>query len=266
MTILASLAEVGVQRDGRWLLKDVNWTIEASQRWVILGPNGAGKTTLLTLLASLMHPTSGELIVLGEKVGATDVFELRPRVGFASSEMAKRIPRSESVLDAVLTAAHAVTGRWREDYDDIDLRRAKRVLAEWEIEGLATRTVGTLSDGELKRVQIARAVMTDPELLLLDEPAGSLDLAGREDMIGLLDRFAAWSQAPAMVMVTHHVEEIPHSFTHALLLKEGTVLAQGPLETTVTAQHLSELFERSLELERHGGRLSARSSANNLLR
>ena len=141
-----------------------------------------------------MHPSSGTLTVLGERVGKTDVFELRPRVGFASSAMAARIPSNESVLDAVLTAAHAVTGRWNEEYDDIDVRRAHRVLGEWNLEHLADRTVGTLSDGERKRVQIARSVMTDPELLLLDEPAGSLDLGGREDVIELLDRFAAWGR------------------------------------------------------------------------
>lgn len=265
MTILASFTDVGVRRYGKWLLHEVNWSIDASQRWVVVGPNGAGKTTLLTLLASLMHPSTGELVVLGERMGKTDVFELRPRVGFASSEMAKRIPRGESVRDAVLTAAHAVTGRWNETYDDIDVRRAERVLAEWNVDHLATRTIGTLSDGELKRVQIARAVMTDPELLLLDEPAGSLDLSGREDMVELLDRFAAWPEAPAMVMVTHHVEEIPPSFTHALLLKEGEMFAQGPIATTLTAENLSALFDRPLAVDVQDGRFSARSLRQNLV-
>ena len=172
MSTVAHLDAVDVVRNQTSLLHDVTWTIDSSERWVILGPNGAGKTTLLTLLASLMHPTSGELVVLDEQVGKTDVFELRPRVGFASSAMAKRIPRSETVRDAVLTAAQAVTGRWNEEYDTMDIRRAERVLGEWNLLELADRAVGTLSDGELKRVQIARSVMTDPELLLLDEPAG----------------------------------------------------------------------------------------------
>lgn len=260
MTILASMRSLGVVRDDNALLADVDWDIDSSERWVVLGPNGAGKTTLLTLLASLMHPTSGELTVLGEVVGKTDVFELRPRVGFASSAMAARIPANESVLDAVLTAAHAVTGRWHESYDDIDVRRAKRVLGEWNLDHLQTRTVGTLSDGEKKRVQIARSVMTDPELLLLDEPAGSLDLGGREDVIELLDRFAAWEQAPAMVMVTHHVEEIPAAFTHALLLKDGELFDRGPLDDTLTSENLSELFERQLVVESHQGRFSARAA------
>lgn len=260
MTIVAQMHSVGVTREDKTLLHDVDWTIDSSERWVILGPNGAGKTTLLTLLASLMHPSTGELSVLGETVGKTDVFELRPRVGFASSAMAARIPAGESVLDAVLTAAHAVTGRWNEDYDDIDMRRAQRVLGEWNLEQLATRTVGTLSDGERKRVQIARSVMTDPELLLLDEPAGSLDLGGREDVIELLDRFAAWDAAPAMVMVTHHVEEIPAAFTHAMLLKDGEVFDQGPRDEVITSDNLSQLFNRPLLVDSVDGRLRARSA------
>ncbi len=250
---------MGVTRSGKSLLHDIDWVVDSSERWVILGPNGAGKTTLLTLLASLMHPTRGRLEVLGETVGSTDVFELRPRVGFASSAMAARIPANESVIDAVLTAAHAVTGRWNEEYDDIDIRRAHRVLAEWNLDHLSDRTVGTLSDGEKKRVQIARSVMTDPELLLLDEPAGSLDLGGREDVIELLDRFAAWDGAPAMVMVTHHVEEIPQSFTHAMLLQNGEVFDQGLVGDVITSDNLSDLFGKPLVIDDHDGRLSARS-------
>jgi iron complex transport system ATP-binding protein len=260
MSTVAQLNSVSVRREGNWLLHDVNWTVDSADRWVILGPNGAGKTTLLSLLASLMHPSDGEMTVLGEQVGKIDVFELRPRVGFASSEMAKRIPRGESVLDAVLTAAHSVMGRWREEYDDIDIRRAQRVLGEWHLSHLADRTIGTLSDGELKRVQIARSVMTDPELLLLDEPAGSLDLGGREDVIELLDQFAAWSGAPAMVMVTHHVEEIPPSFTHALVLRDGEVFRRGPIADVITSENLTELFDRPLTVVASEGRFSARNS------
>jgi iron complex transport system ATP-binding protein len=225
-----------------------------------MGPNGAGKTTLLSLLASLNHASSGTVTVLGETVGKTDVFELRPRVGFASSEMARRIPGNESVLDAVLTASRAVTGRWNEVYDDVDVRRAKRVLGEWNLDHMAGRLVGTLSDGEKKRVQIARAVMTDPELLLLDEPAGSLDLGGREDVVELLNQFAAWEGAPAMVMVTHHVEEIPAAFTHALLLRDGKILAQGPIAEVLTSDNISQAFGRSLTVTQTSGRFQAISA------
>jgi iron complex transport system ATP-binding protein len=225
-----------------------------------MGPNGAGKTTLLSLLASLIHPSSGEVVVLEEIVGKTDVFELRPRVGFASSEMARRIPANETVLDAVLTASHAVTGRWNETYDDVDVRRAKRVLAEWKLDTMADRLVGTLSDGEKKRVQIARSVMTDPELLLLDEPAGSLDLGGREDVVELLGQFAAWEGAPAMVMVTHHLEEIPPAFTHAMLLREGSIVAAGPIREVLTSEWVSQAFGRTVTVSHHSGRFHAVSA------
>jgi iron complex transport system ATP-binding protein len=260
MTTVCSLQNVRVVRDGRPILRDITWDVDGRQRWVIMGPNGAGKTTLLSLLASLMHPSSGEVVVLDETVGKTDVFELRPRVGFASSEMARRIPANETVLDAVMTASHAVTGRWNENYDDVDVRRATRVLAEWNLDHMADRMVGTLSDGERKRVQIARSVMTDPELLLLDEPAGSLDLGGREDVVELLNQFAAWEGAPAMVMVTHHLEEIPPAFTHAMLLRDGAVVAAGPIAEVLTSEKVSSAFGRTLTVSHTNGRFHAVSS------
>ena len=260
MTTVCSLDNVSVVRDGRAIVDGITWEVDASERWVIMGPNGAGKTTLLSLLASLIHPSSGHIEVLDEVVGKTDVFELRPRVGFASSEMARRIPGNETVLDAVLTASMAVTGRWNEKYDDVDIRRATRVLGEWNLDHMADRLVGTLSDGERKRVQIARSVMTDPELLLLDEPAGSLDVGGREDVIDLLNQFAAWEGAPAMVMVTHHLEEIPPAFTHAMLLKDGQMIAAGPIAEVLTSDLVSRAFGRSLTVTNNQGRYQAVSA------
>jgi iron complex transport system ATP-binding protein len=261
MTTVCDLRDVTVIRDDHAILAGITWQVDSSERWVVMGPNGAGKTTLLSLLASLIHPTAGEVVVLDETVGKTDVFELRPRVGFASSEMARRIPANETVLDAVLTASHAVTGRWREEYDDVDIKRAARVLGEWNLGQMSQRLVGTLSDGERKRLQIARAVMTDPELLLLDEPAGSLDVGGREDVVELLDQFAAWEGAPAMVMVTHHVEEIPPSFTHALLLTDGQIVSSGTLDQVLTSENLSHAFGRALQVSRQQGRFLAVSAA-----
>lgn len=257
MATVARLDSVSVVRDTKPILSNISWTIDSSERWVIVGPNGAGKTTLLSLLASLAHPTSGSVTVLGETLGNTDVFELRPRVGFASSDMARRIPADESVLNAVLTAAWGVTGRWQESYEDIDLRRANRVLQEWRLDHLADHVMGTLSDGERKRVQIARSVMTDPELLLLDEPAGSMDLGSREDVVEMLDHFASEPSAPAMVMVTHHVEEIPPGFTHLLVLAAGSVVAQGPIRETMTGDILSEAFGRPLSVTHNAGRYQA---------
>ena len=212
MATVLQLSDVSVVRDGNPILTSLNWTVDSDQRWVILGPNGAGKTTLLQIAAALIHPTSGRADILDDTLGRVDVFELRPRIGFASTAMARRIPQTESVLDVVLTAAYSVTGRWSEDYEELDIRRAQRVLAEWKLDALEDRRFGALSDGEQKRVQIARAVMTDPELLLLDEPAASLDLGAREELLQLLGGFARTESSPAIVMVTHHVEEIPHGF------------------------------------------------------
>jgi iron complex transport system ATP-binding protein len=259
MSSALEFTDVVVRREGRDIVDHVTWQVSDEQRWVVLGPNGAGKTTLLQLADTLMHPTSGVVSVLGEQLGRTDVFELRPRIGFASSAMARRIPRDETVLNTVMTAAYSVMGRWNEDYEGIDERRARRVLADWKLEHLSERLFGTLSDGEQKRVQIARAVMTDPELLLLDEPTASLDLGSREELLQLLSGYAASPTTPAMVMVTHHVEEIPPGFTHVLLLREGRAVASGPIAETLTAEALSEAFGMPIVLTTDGGRYAARA-------
>ncbi|WP_395243123.1 ABC transporter ATP-binding protein [Agromyces sp. MMS24-K17] len=251
--------DVSVVRDGNTILDGVNWTVESDERWVVLGPNGAGKTTLLQIAAAAMHPSKGEADVLLESLGKVDVFELRPMIGFASTAMARKIPRNETVLDVVLTAAYSVTGRWNEEYEEIDVRRAQRVLSEWKLDEFADRRFGNLSDGEQKRVQIARAVMTDPELLLLDEPAASLDLGAREELVGLLGGYASSPASPAIVMVTHHAEEIPAGFTHALLLANGAVRAAGPLAEALTSETLSDTFGIGIELTESNGRYAARA-------
>ncbi|CAH0142383.1 putative ABC transporter ATP-binding protein YlmA [Microbacterium oxydans] len=261
MSSALEFTDVVVRREGRNIIDHVTWQVADDQRWVILGPNGAGKTTLLQLADTLMHPTSGTVTVLGETLGRTDVFEVRPRIGFASSAMAKRVPRDETVLNTVLTAAYSVLGRWNETYEAIDERRALRVLGEWKLDHLAERTFGTLSDGEQKRVQIARAVMTDPELLLLDEPTASLDLGSREELLALLAGYASSPTTPAMLMVTHHVEEIPVGFTHVMLIREGKVVAAGPIEQTLTADSLTEAFGMPIVLSSDGGRYAARAAS-----
>lgn len=261
MSSALEFTDVVVRREGRNIIDHVTWQVDDDQRWVILGPNGAGKTTLLQLADTLMHPTSGTVTVLGETLGRTDVFEVRPRIGFASSAMAKRVPRDETVLNTVLTAAYSVLGRWNESYEDIDERRALRVLGDWRLEHLAERTFGTLSDGEQKRVQIARAVMTDPELLLLDEPTASLDLGSREELLALLSGYASSPTTPAMLMVTHHVEEIPVGFTHVLLMREGRIVAVGPVAETLTAETLTETFDMPIVLSSEDGRYAARAAS-----
>ena len=260
MASVLQFSDVSVVRDGNTILDSISWSVDSTQRWVMLGPNGAGKTTLLQLAAAQIHPTSGTVHVLDDALGKVDVFDLRPRIGFASTALARRVPRDERVIDVVLTAAYAVTGRWNESYDEIDVRRAHRVLAEWKLEHLADRRFGDLSDGEQKRVQIARSVMTDPELLLLDEPAASLDLGSREELVGLLGGFASATQAPAIIMVTHHVEEIPSGFTHALLLSDGAVTAAGAIGEVLTSENLSATFGLPLVVTSEGGRFAARAA------
>ena len=261
MARVLELSDVSVVRSGNAILDSVSWSVEDDDRWVILGANGAGKTTMLQIAAAMIHPTSGTAHVLDDTIGRVDLFELRPRIGFASTALARRIPAEETVLNVVLTAAYAVTGRWNESYEDVDTRRALRVLAEWKLDSLAERRFGDLSDGEQKRVQIARSIMTDPELLLLDEPAASLDLGAREELLQILGGYASASSAPAIIMVTHHVEEIPLGFSHALVLKDGAVHASGPIREVITSATLSEAFGLELLVEERDGRYTARAAS-----
>jgi iron complex transport system ATP-binding protein len=258
MDPVLQFAGVSVRRGEATLLADVDWTVEEDERWVILGPNGAGKTTLVQVASAQVHPSGGVAGVLGEVLGAVDVFELRPRIGLTSAAIADRIPRQERVHDVVVSASYSVIGRWREEYDDLDHQRASELMAELGVARLADRTFGTLSEGERKRVQIARALMTDPELLILDEPAAGLDLGGREDLVSTLSVLAVDGDAPAIVLVSHHVEEIPPGFTHVLMLREGRVTAAGPLEHVMTEENLSATFGMPLVLHHEAGRWSAR--------
>jgi iron complex transport system ATP-binding protein len=252
---------VDVVRGETYLLRGVDWTGEDDHRWVVLGPNGAGKTTLLQLAAAQMHPTRGVVELLGETLGAVDVFELRPRIGLTSAALAQRIGAGEKTGDVVVSAGYAVVGRWRERYDVHDLTRAGMLMQQWGVEQFAHRPFGTLSEGERKRVQIARALMPDPELLLLDEPGAGLDLGGREDLVSRLSDLAHYHFAPAQVLVTHHVEEIPTGYSHALLLRGGQVVASGAADDVLTAANLSETFGLSLTLTRTDGRFAARRAA-----
>ena len=255
---VVQMTAIDVVRGQTHLLRGLDWTVRADQRWVILGPNGAGKTTLLQLASAHMHPTRGEVQLLGETLGAVDVFELRPRIGLTSAGLAQRIPPEERTGDIVLSAGYAVVGRWRERYDVHDLTRAAMLMQQWGVAPLAHRAFGTLSEGERKRAQIARALMPDPELLLLDEPGAGLDLGGREDLVSRLSDLAGYLYAPAQVLVTHHVEEIPPGYTHALLLRAGEAVAQGHLEDVLTSAALSDTFGLPLALTRDGGRFTAR--------
>jgi iron complex transport system ATP-binding protein len=258
MTAVLDFADVTIRRGQATLLDAISWRVDEGDRWVILGPNGAGKTTLLQVASAQIHPTSGVAGILDEVLGTVDVFELRPRIGITSAALAERIPRAERVHDVVVSASYGVVGRGREEYDTLDHERAGDLLTEVGAQHLVDRTFGTLSEGERKRVQIARALMADPELLLLDEPAAGLDLGGREDLVSTLSVLAADPASPATVLVSHHVEEIPPGFTHAMLMRKGHVVAAGSIEEVITAQNLSTTFGMPLVLQHEDGRWAAR--------
>jgi iron complex transport system ATP-binding protein len=245
MSDVLEMAAVSVVRGAKTLLNKVDWQVREGERWVILGPNGAGKTTLLQIAAARLHPTSGMAGILEEILGAVDVFELRPRIGLSSAALANQIPEHEKVLNVVVTAAYGVTGRWREGYEKDDERRAFNLLNEWGMGPLLNRPFASLSEGERKRVQIARALMTDPELLLLDEPAAGLDLGGREDLVHRLSELAK------------DLEEVPPGFTHAMLMRDAAVVASGPIEQVLTAEHLSRTFGLPLDVSVNAGRYTA---------
>ena len=255
--LVIRMDRVTVRRGPATLVADVDWAVELDERWVVLGPNGAGKTTLLRLAAAELHPSAGAVHVLGERLGRVNVFELRTRIGFVSPSLADRLPGDETVRDVVVSAGYGVLGRWRERYDELDTARAEELLDALGVRALADRAFGTLSSGERKRALIARALMTDPELLLLDEPAAGLDLGGREDLLARLTVLAADPDAPASVLVTHHVEEIPVGYSHGLLVRGGGVVAAGLLDEVLTDENLSAAFGLPLAVQRRRGRYTA---------
>ena len=259
MNEIFSADQVAVRRGDKNILGPFSLRIEEGERWVILGPNGAGKTTLFQLAATRIHPTSGKVTVLGEQLGKVDVFELRPRIGYVTNQVLDSLPQEESVLDVVLTSAYAIYGRWQETYDLWDESRAIGLLTTLGVRELAERTFGTLSDGEKKRALIARALMPNPELLLLDEPAAGLDLGGREDLLRRLQLLAQDPSSPATIIVTHHIEEIPVGTTHALLLSKGRTIAAGPISSVLTDANLSDAYGLQLSLNMENGRYFARA-------
>jgi iron complex transport system ATP-binding protein len=253
------LHDVSVRRGERTILGPITFAIKPTERWVVLGPNGAGKSTLLQILATRIFPSQGSVHLLDKEIGRVDLSELRTRIGICGALISEDIPSSEKVRDVVLTAAYAVLGRWNEAYDLWDESRAVALLTTFGVRDLADRTYGTLSEGERKRVQISRALMADPELLLLDEPAAGLDLGGREDLLRRFSIFASDPTAPASILVTHHIEEIPAGTTHALLIKDGKIAVSGPIGDVITSEHISAIFEIPISVIREGERFFARA-------
>jgi iron complex transport system ATP-binding protein len=253
------LRDVSVRRGERTILGPLTFAIRPGERWVVLGPNGAGKSTLLQILATRYFPSTGSVHVLDKEMGKVDLAELRTRIGICGALISEDIPENEVVRDVVLTAAYAILGRWNEAYDLWDESRAVALLTTFGVRDLADRTYGTLSEGERKRVQISRALMADPELLLLDEPAAGLDLGGREDLLKRFSIFASDPLAPASILVTHHIEEIPAGTTHALILKDGGIAVSGPIADVITSEHISAIFGLPITVVREGDRFFARS-------
>lgn len=251
------LCEISLRRDDQVVLHDVDWTIGRDERWVVLGANGCGKTTLVRIAALYDHPSSGTVRVLGEQLGHTDVRRLRQRVGYVSTAFADLVRGDLTAADLVMCAINGALEPWWHRYGDADRERAISALDRLGIAHLGAHRFRTLSSGERQRVQLARALVTDPGLLLLDEPTAGLDLAGREELVGALDRLA--TDGLPIALVTHHLEEIPSTFTHVLLLRDGTVLASGPIDETLTANAVSEAVGIPVVVDRHGGRWAARA-------
>lgn len=252
------LREIHVRRDGTHILRGVDLVVRSCERWVVLGPNGCGKTTLMRVAALTLHPTTGTVEVLGQRLGATDVRQLRRRVGYVSSALAAQLRRSLAAVDIVMTAKFAALEPWWHRYEPADRQRALDCLGELAVAHLADREFGTLSSGEQQRVLIARTLMNEPAVLLLDEPTANLDLAAREVVVAGLDRLAEDRAAAPMVIVSHHVGEIPAHMTHVLMMRAGSVLTAGSVADVLTSTALSECFGIGLELRRaRNGRFSA---------
>jgi len=259
--LLASLDKVTVIRDNRTLLQVDNLAIARGERWVFLGPNGSGKSTLLTVLAGRLWPTSGTISLLGHQLGSVDLRSLRPRLGLMSSSVAKQLRRSLPAHDIVLTGIDGALEPWWRSYDQAEHDRADAALAEIGAAGLSGKDFGVLSDGERAHVLLARVLMSDPDLLCLDEPASGLDLGARERLMKRLELVSQGNRPDGLVLVTHHLEEIPLGITHAGLVSQGKIVASGPLEENITSSSISETFGISLEVSRHeDGRFSARSA------
>ena len=256
-TPVLEISRLGLRRGDDRVLDDVSWTMRRDERWVVLGANGCGKTSLIRIAALYDHPSTGSVRVLGELLGRTDVRALRRRVGFVSSAFVDLVRPDLLAADVVMCAINAALEPWWHTYTDDDRARAVACLDRLGIGRLATHRFGTLSSGERQRVQLARALMTEPEILLLDEPTAGLDLAGREEFVADLDALGA--DGTPMALVTHHLEEIPATFTHVLVLAHGTVLASGPIDDTLTSDVLSEAAGIAVVIDRHGGRWSSRA-------
>lgn len=257
-TRVVELSNVSFVRDGRTIVAPINWHISTDERWLVLGANGSGKTSLVRICAMYEHPSTGVVRVLGEQLGRTDVRVLRRRIGYLSAAMSAQIRPAMDCIDVVMTAKYAALEPWWHRYDDIDRARAVACLERMGVGRFSHRALATLSSGEQQRVLLARTLMNDPALVLLDEPSARLDLGGREQLVTALGELTTSSTSAPLVLVTHHLDEVPDGMTHALLLRDGQVVVAGPIDSTLTSETLSDCFEMPLTLERRDdGRMTA---------
>lgn len=260
-TPVLAMKDVWFVRDGRTLLANISWRVRSDERWVVMGANGSGKTSLIRIAGLYEHPSSGSVIVAGETLGHTDVRTLRRRIALVSAAVVDMIRPGLICRDVVMSAKFAALEPWWHTYTRGDAERAVELLEQQGVGSLAERTFASLSTGQKQRVLLARALMGSPDLVLLDEPCTGLDLRAREELLAGLSTLADDTTSAPTVLVTHHVDEIPSGYSHLLLLKGGRIMAEGPLEDTLTAEALSATFEIPLQLERHlDGRWSARGA------
>ena len=258
---VVALSGVGVTRHGRDLLDGVSFTVGVGERWVVLGPNGSGKTTLLRVAGGQLRPTRGIVDLLGHRLGKVDVRTLWPRVGFASQATDRALRDSLTAQEVVMTGKNAALEPWWHRYDEQDRTRARKLLSDAGLAHLSEQMLGVLSQGERQRVQLARILMGNPEVIFMDEPAAGLDFGARERLITQLGNLAQDTSAPALVLITHHLEEIPLGATHVLLLRDGRVLSAGPIASTLTSAALSDCFGMEVIVHADKGRWWAVASS-----
>lgn len=257
--VTLELRDIGLRIDGAQILSGIDWIVRSDERWAVLGRNGSGKTSLMRIASMAMHPSDGEVTVLGGRLGRVDVRRHRRRIGIASAAVADALRPGLTARDAVMTARHGALEPWWHDYADVDRAQAHELLDRFGVGHLATHTIGTLSSGERQRTLLARSLMTDPGILILDEPTAGLDLGGREELLDTLADLAFDASTPPTVLVTHHLEEIPRGFTHALLLREGQITAAGPIREVLTDAHLSTCFDIAVTVGHTAGRWTAQA-------
>jgi len=238
-----ALRGVTVRREGVPVLDGIDWRVNRSERWVVLGPNGSGKTTMLSVAGARLWPTSGRVEVLGSELGRVDVRTLRPRVALVSGAVTRQLRADVTAREVVASGRYGALETWWHTYGAADWEKADDLLAQGGVRGIADRSFGVISEGERQQVLLARALMSDPELVLLDEPFAGLDLGARERLLLRLRALASETGSPPVVLVTHHCEEIPPGFTHGGLMRAGRLIAAGPLRDVITSQHVSACFD-----------------------